>query len=250
VTIPAFNEEGKIGAVVKSIPRKIDKVSQVRVVVVDDGSADATRSEALNAGADIVYTHKRNRGVGQAFKTAIRIANSIHSDIIVNIDADGQFSADEIPRIIQPILDNKADVVIGSRFLEEKDIGIPSMKLLGNRIFTRVVGIVTGRRLTDTQTGFRALTGDAAKKLELAGIFTYTQEMVLDLAFKNFRLVDVPVSVKYFKGRKSRVVKSISGYTLRAVSVVMMTVLRNFKLHLGSILLTIICLLAAGLLIP
>ena len=140
--------------------------------------------------------------------------------------------------------------MIGSRFLGERDFNIPNLKLIGNQIFTRVVSIITGRKLTDTQTGFRALTGEAARRLELAGIFTYTQEMILDLAFKNFKMVDVPVSVTYFEGRKSRVVKSISGYTLRAVSVVMMTILRNFKWQLSIIAFIALCAMLAGAIAP
>jgi len=219
--IPAFNEESTIERTILSIPRKIQGVDDVQVLVIDDGSNDKTVELALNAGADKIVSHHTNSGVGAAFMTGIRNAILKNVDIVVTIDADSQFDSKEIPNLIRPILNNQADVVIGSRFLKKMPTNYPKIKTFGNRVFTRIVSWAAGQKFTDTQTGFRAYLKDVLLSISVVNEFTYTQEVLLDLKFKNFKIIEVPVSVYYNEKRKSRVVKNIFNYSSRVLSIIL-----------------------------
>lgn len=185
--------------------------------MVDDGSAEDTARVAGEAGADVVHRHPVNLGVAGAFMTGIRTAKQLDADVIVNIDADGQFELAQIPDLVASILENRADVVLGSRIVNRRYRRIPVMKRLGNYITSLMISILSGERIRDTQCGFRALSRRAAENLGLSGLFTYTREMILDLSFERMRIVEVPITVRYFRHRESRVVKSIPKYTLRVL---------------------------------
>ena len=223
VLIPAFNEEESIEKVILKIPRKIQGIDQVSVLVVNDGSTDKTVDMALNSGADKVVTHRKNTGVGAAFMTGIRNAVSMNADIVVTIDADSQFDPNQIPDIIVPILNNQLDIVIGSRFLFGNPKNIPGIKLFGNKIFSKIVSWIVGQKFTDTQTGLRAYSRDAILNTSIVNEFTYTQEVLIDLKFKGMRIGEIPVSVTYDEKRKSRVVKNIFQYSYRALSIIIRT---------------------------
>lgn len=223
VLIPAYNEESNIAKAVLGIPRKIRGVDKVEVLVVDDGSRDKTSELALNAGADKVVSHKRNMGVGAAFMTGIRNAISMNADVVVTVDADSQFDSNQIPELIVPILNQQLDVVIGSRFLLGVPKNIPGIKMLGNRIFSKIVSWLTGQKFTDTQTGFRAYSREALFHVSIVNDFTYTQEVLIDLKFKGLRIGETPVSVLYDEKRKSRVVKNVFDYSSRALSIIIRT---------------------------
>ena len=225
VLIPAYNEEENIAQAVMSIPRKIMGIEKVEVLVVNDGSKDKTIEYAMNGGADKIVSHKRNSGVGAAFMTGVRNAILMNADIVVTVDADSQFDVNQIPELVVPILNHQADVVIGSRFQKNIPKNIPRVKLLGNKIFSRLVSGVVGQKFTDTQTGLRAYSKEALLNISVVNEFTYTQEVLIDLKFKDLRIVEVPVSVRYDDARKSRVVKSIFGYSTRALSIISRTIL-------------------------
>ena len=227
VIIPAFNEEKSIGKVVGAIPRIIKGVSKVLVVVVDDGSTDDTVAFAQSAGVDYVVSIASNSGVGYAFKSGIKKALEIGADIVANMDADGQHNPDDIPRLIEPILKESYDVVVGSRFLDDCKLDMPFMKRLGNRLFTKAVAWATGIHLTDSQSGFRAFSRDAALRLNTLGKFTYTQESLIELAMKNLRITEVPITVKPRKG-ESKVVKNCYSYGFKALAIMLRT-LRDFR---------------------
>jgi len=221
VLIPAFNEEQSISQVIKEIPRKISTVEKVEVLVVDDGSSDKTVDYALNAGADKIVSHKINMGVGAAFMTGIRNAIGMGADIVVAVDADSQFDSKQIPDLVLPILNNQLDVVIGSRFLNNTRKNIPKIKFYGNKIFSKIVSLVTGQKFTDSQTGFRAYSKDALKSISVVNDFTYTQEVLIDLQFKGYKIGEVPVTVSYDEKRKSRVVKNVFSYSYKASSIIL-----------------------------
>jgi len=220
VVIPAYNEADNIQKTVMSIPRKIFGINEVSVLVIDDGSTDKTSELALNAGADNVISHKSNLGVGAAFMTGIRNAISMGADVVVTLDADSQFNSTKIPELIVPILNRECDVVVGSRFLNKTPKGIPKIKKFGNKIFTKIVSWVIGQKLTDTQSGFRAYSREAILNISVVSDFTYTQEVLIDLKFKKMKILEVPVEVTYDEKRKSRVVKSIFGYSYKALSII------------------------------
>ncbi len=223
VLMPAFNEEANISKSIKDIPQKILGIDKIEILVIDDGSVDRTADLALNAGASKVVSHKRNRGVGAAFMTGIRNAISMNADLVVTIDSDSQFDSKQISELIVPILNQQYDVVIGSRFLEKTPKNIPKIKMLGNRIFSKIVSWLTGQKFTDSQTGFRAYSKEALLNISIVNDFTYTQEVLIDLKFKGIQIGEVPVSVTYDEKRKSRVVRNVFQYSTRALSIIIKT---------------------------
>ncbi|MDP3963784.1 MAG: glycosyltransferase family 2 protein [bacterium] len=223
VIIPAYNEEKTVGEVVRSIPGIIPGFSERAIIVVNDGSGDGTVLESERAGARVV-SHGRNRGLGNAFATGIQAALGDGADIIVSIDADGQFDAREISKITAPIVGGEADMVSGSRFLEPASrAAVPLMRRIGNYGFTKLVNSILGTRFSDTQCGFRAYNRQAAMRLNLFGDFTYTQEVFVDLFYKGMRIMEVPISVRYFKDRKAKISSSLFRYMWRAFAVIFQT---------------------------
>ncbi len=241
VIIPAYNEEDNIEKTVLSIPRRIIGINQVKILVVNDGSKDRTVDMAMNGGADKIVSHKLNSGVGAAFMTGIRNAILMNADIVVTVDGDSQFDSAEIPELIAPIVNHQADMVIGSRFLNGTPKNIPKIKLLGNKIFTKLVSSLIGQKFTDTQTGFRAYSREALLKISVVNEFTYTQEVLIDLKFKGLQIVEVPISVRYDDKRKSRVVKSIFGYSSRAISIITRTLVYHRPMFSFNVLGGLFC---------
>lgn len=241
VIMPAYNEEKTIASTISKVPRKVVGIDEVKVLVVNDGSKDNTVDMAMNSGADKVVSHKRNSGVGAAFMTGVRNAILMNADIVVTIDADSQFDSDQIPELISPIMNNQADVVVGSRFQNGSPKNIPRIKLIGNKIFSRIVSGLVQQKFSDTQTGFRAYSREALLDVSVVNDFTYTQEVLIDLKFKGFQIAEIPVSVKYDYNRKSRVVKSIFGYSIRALSVIMRTLVFHRPMFSFFILGSLFC---------
>lgn len=196
IIIPALNEDKTIGQVIDAIPRVLPGITATEVVVINDGSTDATAHVARGHGA-VVISHQHRAGVGGAFHTGLRQALQRGADIIVNIDADGQFNPADIPKLIEPILAGKAGFVTASRFAKrEFHPHMPEIKAWGNRWVTRLVNFITGRQFTDVSCGFRAYSRDAALRLSLFGKFTYTQEVFIDLVFKDVEIVEIPLKVR------------------------------------------------------
>ncbi|MEL7626167.1 MAG: glycosyltransferase family 2 protein [Anaerolineaceae bacterium] len=224
ILIPALNEAESIASVIKAMPNEIEGVDQVSVLVVDDGSKDDTAALAKEAGATVV-SHPYNQGVGKAFNTGLATALEMGADIMVNIDADGQFDPADIPLLIKPIIDGKADFVSGDRFrmadgrLIRPDY-MSKIKFWGNQRMSDLIGFIAGKRYDDVSCGFRAYSKEALLRLNLTGKFTYTQESFLDLANKGLRIKTLPVDVKYFPERKSRVAGSIMKYTFQTAKII------------------------------
>lgn len=227
VTIPAYNEEKTIARMVAEVPRAIEGVDQVEVLVIDDGSTDGTVQQAKEAGADRVVSHAGNMGVGAAFATGRDSALGMGADIIVTMDADGQFDPKDIPRLIEPVLEGQADFVTGSRFLDRRlKPKMSRIKRIGNNFFTRIVNSLTGQKLADTQCGFRAYSWEAAMRSNTFGDFTYTQEVLIDLLNKKMKVREVPVQVREREG-ESRVVTHWYSYGLKALVIS----IRTFRDH-------------------
>ena len=225
VTIPAYNEEESIGDVIKGIILVRDKVlnalfENVSIHVINDGSEDNSVRVAEEAGADKIVSHKRNEGLGHAFATCIEDALLMGADIIVNIDADGQFDPWDIPRLAKPIIDEEADMVTCTRFAE-KTPDMPWLKKFGNRRFTNIVNQLAGGNFTDTQCGFRAYSREAALRLTLFGRYTYTQEVFLDLARKGMKITEIPCKVKGEREGESRLVKNVFSYGFKSLLIIL-----------------------------
>lgn len=221
VLIPTYNEAEKIKQVIESIPRHIDNIDEVLVLLADDGSKDDTVNIAREAGADFIISRKQNLGLGKNFQLGLEKALLKGADIIVNIDGDGQFDPQDIKRLIMPILYKEAEMVTGSRFASrEESKRVPFVKRLGNYAFTNLINIITKQKFTDTQCGFRAYSKKAALKLNLYGRFTYTQETFIDLVEKELIIKEIPIAVKYFENRKSHISGNLINYGFKSLAII------------------------------
>ena len=214
ITIPAYNEEKTLGKVITDIKNVMNKTRyKYKILIVDDGSTDNTAKTAKQAGA-IVYSHPRNYGLAEAFRTEIKKCLELKADIIVHTDADGQYLASEIPKLIEPVIKKQADLVLGSRFKGHIE-SMPLIKRLGNKAFSKVISNITHTKITDGQTGFRAFTKEVAEKIQIISNHTYTQEQVIRTLKNKFKVLEVPV---YFAKRdgKSRLMKNPFEYAIKA----------------------------------
>ena len=214
VTIPAFNEEHSLGKVIADIHEVMKKEKyDYEILVVDDGSRDNTREVSKEAGAK-VFSHPINFGLAETFKTEVKQCLKMGADIIVHFDADGQYQAKDIPKLVDEIKKGN-DLVLGSRFkgtIEE----MSWLKRIGNTLFSQVISNVTRMRISDAQTGFRAFTKEVAQALSIISNFTYTQEQIIRAAKEKFRIKEVPVYFAKRKHGKSRLFRHPFTFALRA----------------------------------
>lgn len=222
VAIPCFNEGATIAAVLRRIPGKIDGVSKIIKIVVDDGSTDNTASVACANGAHVL-SHSFNRGLGHAFQTAVEYCVTNRVSCLVTIDGDGQFAPEDISRLLAPIINGSADFVTASRFIDPDfhPENISAVKWWGNKRMSSLISKLTRRKFYDVSCGFRAYSEKALLNLNLHGQFTYTQEVFLDLSFKGLRIQEVPVQVVYHSGRKSRMASSTIRYAFKSAAIIL-----------------------------
>lgn len=224
INIPAYNEEEKIAETIARIPKSFEGISEVFIQVIDDGSKDETIEEAKKAGAQAVYPNGVNRGIGVTFRNAVGRALQNGADIMVNIDADGQFDPKDIQKIIDPIIKQEVDMVSADRFGEHKAKNMPGAKYYLNRLAAWLIGKFMNVEIKDLTCGFRAYNRETLLRLNLPGNFTYTQETIIDALGKNLKIKWVPVEVTYFAERKSRVVKSIYNYVNNSFRIILKAV--------------------------
>ncbi len=224
INIPAYNEEAVIGTTISHMPRHFAGIDEVLIQIVDDGSSDQTATVAEKAGADFVLRHGINRKLGVMFATASENALRVGADIMVNIDADGQFDSAEIQKLIDPILNNQADMVVGDRFRESSAKNIPWIKDFFNRLGASLVGSFLNVKTDDLTCGFRAHSRETLLRLNNPTGFTYTQETIIDAIGKNLRVLWVPVQVTYFADRKSKIVKSVYSFVNNSARIILKAV--------------------------
>lgn len=224
IQLPALNEVASIGAVLRALPKKLPGIDEILVVVVDDGSTDGTGKIALENGA-IVVTHERPRGVGAAFRSGLARSIELNPDLIVTMDADGQFNSSDLPALIQPLLCGEADFVSASRFKDQAfEPSMPRAKRWGNKIIARWLSHMTGQTFHDVSCGFRAYPRKAFLRLDPQGDFTYTHEVFLSLAFAGLRIKEVPVVVRGVREHgRSRVAGNLFRYAWRAGAIILST---------------------------
>jgi len=222
--IPSHNEEETIGRLVQMIPRHIEGIDDVKVLVMNDASTDQTARIARESGADRVIDSGLRMGLAQIFAWGLRIALGMGADIIVNIDADLQYDPKEIPSLVRPIIAEDADVVLGSR-MKGKIEYMPLSKAIGNRIATILTKALSSAPISDAQTGFRALSRQAALRMNIDSTYTYTQEMIMQAQYKGMRIVEIPVAFAKRDGN-SRLVDSTTAYAARSAVTMLGTHLR------------------------
>ncbi|HEY7269108.1 MAG TPA: glycosyltransferase family 2 protein [Dehalococcoidia bacterium] len=223
ITIPALNEETTIGEVIREVPRDIPGITSVEVLVLDDGSTDATVDAAYSAGADYVVSNGRNRGLAFTFQRAMTEALARGADIIVNTDADNHYDQTRIPELIRPILAREADIVVGSRVL--KDLDMRAANKHGNRVANFLLQRLLKIEGVDVSSGFRAYSRESALSLNVFSSHTYTHETLFHAVDRGFRVVSVPLPARHVD-RPSRLISSLPRHVWRAGIVVMQAILR------------------------
>jgi glycosyltransferase involved in cell wall biosynthesis len=223
VTIPALNEETTIGDVIREIPRRIDGVGPVEVLVLDDGSRDGTVRAARAAGADHVISNGINRGLAFSFQRAINEALARGADIIVNTDADNHYDQTRIPELIAPILRNEADIAVGSRVFDGLEMRWANKQ--GNRVANFLMQRLLKIPGVDVSSGYRAYGRVAALSLNVLSSHTYTHETLFNAVDKHLRVVSVPLEARQVE-RPSRLIRSLPGHVWHAGLVILQSILR------------------------
>jgi glycosyltransferase involved in cell wall biosynthesis len=221
VYLPAFNEADTIGAALDAIPASILGITALKKIVVDDGSTDGTAEVALAHGAQVVR-HERNRGTGRAFMTGVQISLDEGADIIVSMDADGQFAPADIAELVAPIVSGESDVALCTRFGPGSQLTgrMPVVKRVGNWALCRIISVTAGQRFTDVSCGFRAFTRDAALRVDIHSEFEYIHESLLTWRRHGQRVVEVPLQVRAERAiGESRVASNVAQYAWRAAPV-------------------------------
>jgi hypothetical protein len=192
IIVPAYNEEGGIREVLCKVPKELSGYD-VKTVVVDDGSTDATVSIVLKEGFPVV-SHVVNQGQGDALRTGFAIAQLERAEIVINLDADGQYRPEEIERLVKPIIENEADFVLGSRFMGfYEEAG--SVRHVGVVFFSKMISLLTGSRISDCTNGFRAIRVSDLHKLDLREDRFNATEIILEALKKKLRFEQVPVTM-------------------------------------------------------
>lgn len=224
VVIPAYNEEKQIAKVIEAIPDFVDQI-----IVVNDGSTDETEKVSTSHGA-FVINHNQNKGVGAAFNSGVMKVIKDNYDIMVNIDADGQFNPSDIKKLIKPIIDNKYDFVTASRFINpEYYPKMPKIKFWGNKQMSKIISSLTNIKFFDVSCGFRAYSKEALLRLNLFGNFTYTQETFIDLALKKISIKEIPIHVRGKREfGKSKVASNLFKYAYNTSKIIIKTY-RDYK---------------------
>src|SRR3954468_6148910 len=218
VQIPAFNEEATIAQTLRDIPKKIDGITAIETVVIDDGSSDNTADAARKAGATHVVQLKTHRGLSSAFLAGINAALRLGADVIVNTDADNQYAGADIPKLIAPIVRGTADVVIGDREVS-KSPHMSGFKRLLQRLGSRTVGLASGIRVGDVTSGFRAFSREAAMQINVFNPFTYTLETIIQAGNRNLGVQSVPVRTNA-PTRPSRLYRGLGTYLRKSVATI------------------------------
>ena len=191
IGIPAYNEEKNIASIITKLKNITDSI-----IVCDDGSSDMTSEISKNLGA-IVISHKKNMGYGAAIRTIFQKSVELDSDILVTFDADGQHRIDDVNKILQPLENNEADIVIGSRFLDN-ETKVPNYRKIGIKVITQVTNASLKKKLTDSQSGFRAYNKQALTQISPSemgmGIST---EILIKASNKGLRIAEIPITILY-----------------------------------------------------
>ncbi len=218
VQIPCYNEETTLPSTLADIPRRIPGVDQVEVLIIDDGSTDGTVDVARRLGVDHIVSHARNKGLAAAFQTGLDMCLASGADIVVNTDADNQYPGREIGRLIEPILQGKADMVIGDRQTNTIKHFSRTKKLL-QRIGSLTVRLVSGSEVPDAPSGFRAMSREAGLRLNILTRYTYTLESIVQARKNNLVIAHIPITTGP-KTRESRLISNMWSYIWRSASTI------------------------------
>lgn len=225
VMIPCLNEEKTLPLVINSIPKKIPGISKIETLVIDDGSTDKTYSVAKKLKTTYILRHFNNKGLAHSFTDGINFCLNKKCDIIVNTDGDNQYPQKDIPRLIKPILEGKAKIVIANRQTDKIKYFSPSKKLL-QKFGSWLVRFVSGTKVPDVVSGFRAYSREAAMQLNIVSDFSYTIETIIQAGKKKISITSIPIKVNP-KTRDSRLFKNNWGHVKNSAA----TIIRIFAMY-------------------
>lgn len=225
IQIPCFNEEDNIGITIADLPRYVDGFDCVEWLIIDDGSTDKTQEAAKACGIDHIIAFSKNQGLARAFKAGIEKCLELGADVIVNLDADNQYEAADIPKITRPILDGTADFVIGERPIKDTSHFSITKKIL-QRLGSWVVRKVSTTNVPDAPSGFRALSRECALRINIYSNYTYTLETIIQAGRNNMAITSVPIRTNP-ETRPSRLFSSTFIYIIKSVA----TMIRIFAVY-------------------
>jgi len=225
IQIPCLNEEESLPKTLAALPKNIDGVDAIEVLVIDDGSTDRTSEVAKANGVQHLVRFTKRKGLARAFHAGLDASLKSGADIIVNTDADGQYKGEDIPRLIKPILDGQADIVIGNRDIERVE-QFSFIKKRLQRLGSLVVRQLSGTSIADATTGFRAYNRTAALNLNIISNYTYTVESLIQAGHNDLAIANITISTNIVK-RPSRLFKSIPEYIKRSL----VTMIRVYSMY-------------------
>lgn len=225
IQIPCYNEEGSLPVTLRDLPSKIDGIDEIEVLVINDGSTDRTVDIARENGVKNFVDMPHNSGLAKAFLAGINKSLEIGADIIVNTDADNQYCARDIEKLVKPILDGEADIVIGSRPVSQIE-HFSLLKKVLQKLGSSVMRLISSTNVQDAPSGFRAFSRNAALQLNIFDNYTYTLETIIQAKAKGLLIKSVPINVNP-EMRKSRLFKNMFEYIKRSI----FTMIRMFIIY-------------------
>ena len=245
VQIPCLNEEKTLPQTVRDIPRDIEGIDSVEILIIDDGSTDRTVDVARTLGVDHIVQNRGNKGLAMSFMNGLNACLDLGADIIVNTDGDNQYQGSDIANLVQPLIKGEADIVVGDRQTETiEDFGLVKKKL--QKMGSMVVRLLSGTTVPDAVSGFRAFSREAALKTNIVSAYSYTVETIIQAGNKKLKIVSVPVGTNP-KTRESRLMKSIPRFVVQQIST-MVRMYTMFKPLRSFFIIGVICII--GALIP
>ena len=245
VQIPCLNEEKTLPQTVRDIPRDIEGIDSVEILIIDDGSTDRTVDVARTLGVDHIVQNRGNKGLAMSFMNGLNACLDLGADIIVNTDGDNQYQGADIAKLVQPVIKGEADLVVGDRQTETiEDFSLAKKKL--QKMGSMVVRLLSGTTVPDAVSGFRAFSREAAMKTNIVSAYSYTVETIIQAGNKKLKIVSVPVGTNP-KTRESRLMKSIPRFVVQQIST-MVRMYTMFKPLRSFFVIGVICLI--GALIP
>lgn len=225
IQIPCYNEEETLTIALDALPKHIDGIDEIEYLIINDGSKDNTVEVAKNWGVNYVVSFKRNKGLARGFMAGLDACLRNGADIIVNTDADNQYCADDIEKLVRPILEGKSDIVIGERPIDETEHFSPLKKKL-QRFGSWTVRVASNSDIPDAPSGFRAYSREAAMKMNVVNEYTYTLETIVQAGRSKMAMTSVPIRTNA-ELRPSRLFSSMFGYVKKS----MVTIIRAFMMY-------------------
>lgn len=225
IQIPCLNEAETLEIALNDLPKHIDGIDEIEYLIINDGSKDNTVEVARNWGVHYVVNFKQNKGLAKGFMAGLDACLRNGADIIVNTDADNQYCGDDIEKIVRPILDGKADIVIGERPIDDTEHFSPLKKKL-QHIGSWTVRVASKSDIPDAPSGFRAYSREAAMRLNVVNQYTYTLETIVQAGHEKFAMTSVPIRTNA-ELRESRLFSSMFGYIKKS----MVTIIRSFMMY-------------------